>query len=691
MGRDWLGMMKRGMKKPPRYIVQRTIQEVRGQVEKYIIPRRVRQFSATTLAKRAGYSSVVQWWDALTARPYVSQTSITPADLERDCPGELFRIQTAAQDAIAHRVDLLGSGAIELGDEIDWHCDYKTGHRWSPAYCRDIEYNNPDCPSDVKFPWELSRMQWMIPLGQAYILTGEERYATVAKDLLDHWIKANPYAGSVNWACTMEVALRILSWTWFFHAFKHCTAWADDGFRERFLQSLYLHGDFAVRNLEKSDINGNHFTADAAGLVFAGLFFGKGDTPQQWQKLGWDILCEELPRQVFPDGVDFEASVAYHRLVQELFLLPALYRRRQGLDVPDYYRDRLITMARFTAAYSRPDGSVPLWGDADDARALPQGGQSINDHRYLMGLVGTEFDVDDLRDDFSGSRSEVFWIMGATVAGMLPNRDALNQEQHAVAFPDGGFYILRSRIDHVFVDCGPLGLGGRGGHGHNDMLSFEAVLDGVHLVSDCGAYLYTANYHERNRFRSTGYHNTPQVDGEEINRFIRWDYLWNFHCDARPELIAWQPGNDLDVLVASHTGYLRLADPVMPVRTILLDTALHALTIVDCLHAQKDHTITIPLHLSPGVLVQEIKPAVLALECSGKLFCCTWMSHGGWELSVEPARVSPSYGRAESAVRLLWKWRGLGLSELRVSLFPRKVSLHDVNARADYVLRGKGL
>ena len=182
--------------------------------------------------------------------------------------------------------------------------DYKTGIRWAPAYCRDIAYSNFNDPIDVKFPWEVSRMQWMIPLGQAYVLTGDESYARSAKELIASWIRENPYARSVNWACTMDVALRVLSWTWFFHAFAQSAAWRDREFRGALLRALYLHGDFIGRNLEKSDINGNHYTADAAGLVFAGLFFGV----DRWSANGWAILSEQLPLQVFPDGVDFEAS-----------------------------------------------------------------------------------------------------------------------------------------------------------------------------------------------------------------------------------------------------------------------------------------------------------------------------------------------------------------------------------------------
>jgi hypothetical protein len=62
------------------------------------------------------------------------------------------------------------------------------------------------------------------------------------------------------------------------------------------------------------------------------------------------------------------------------------------------YDERLAAMARFSAAYSRPDGGPALWGDADDARTLPLGRQPLGDHRYLAGLVGAAFDGPGLRE-----------------------------------------------------------------------------------------------------------------------------------------------------------------------------------------------------------------------------------------------------------------------------------------------------
>lgn len=660
--------LRRGFKKPPRYVVERIAHEVRGQAERHMAPLRARRMTPAEAARRAGHANCVAWWAALSERDYMAETRVRLEALDSICPGDAHTILADAERALTREVDLLGSGPVKLGTPIDWHRDYKTGHRWPPAFCRDIEYSNLDRPSDVKFPWEVSRMQWLMPAGQAFALTGEERYAAAVRDIIDEWIAANPYAGSVNWSCTMDVALRLMTWTWLFHVFKASTAWSDAGFQGRFLRSLYLHGDFTARYLEKSDINGNHYTADAAGLVFAGLFFGGEGEPQRWHQLGWDILRDELPRQVFADGVDFEASVPYHRLVQELFLLPVLYRKKLGLDVPTDYRERLVAMARFTAVYSRADGSVPLWGDADDARALPFRQKPINDHRYLLAFAGVAFSDAALIDAFSGPRSEPLWLFGADIAASLPDRAQPASAMVSTAFSTGGFYILRNAADHVFVDCGPLGLAGRGGHGHNDLLSFEAVLDGVHLVTDCGAYLYTASVAERNHFRSIAYHNTPRVDGEEINRFIRPDYLWTLHNDARHSVEELSLTEERDRLRMSHTGYQRLGSPVTVVRTIELDHLAHTLKVQDEFVGDGEHTIEMPLHLAVGVEV-ELRSGAAVLLASGRRFEVTWSPAADWTVALEDARVSPTYGVVLSTSRLVW-WRSGALQPLTVAVRP---------------------
>jgi hypothetical protein len=670
MSRDWLGMIRRGIRKPPKVIARRLSDEVRSELDRFVAPLRAKQLTGSRLVKAFGLQDIDALWDYLGKLPYAAQVeNVNVGEYEKIFPGDAIRIINMAENAIHHEVNLLGSGPVKLGNKIDWHRDYKSNFRWAPAYIRSIEYNNPDQPSDVKFPWEVSRLQWTIPAGQAYLLNKDEKYAIAVKDILLQWIDENPYAFSVNWACTMEVALRILSWTWLFHVFKASPAWRDKEFREKFLCVLYLHGEFTTRHLERSDINGNHYTADATGLVFAGLFFGGSKSAKRWLNAGWKILTEELQLQVSSDGVDFEGSIAYHRLVLELFFLPALYCIRRDLKVHNEYKERLIAMANFTAAYTQPDGNSPLIGDADDARALPFSVQGINDHRYLLGLIGSQWGNNELIKSFSGPKSEIYWLLGEENVATLPDQE-FPPPAKSVPFSESGYYILGHDKSHVFVDCAPLGLAGRGGHGHNDCLSFEAVLSGEKLISDCGAYLYTASYKDRNLFRSTAYHNTPRIDGEEINRYIRPDYLWNLHYDAHPSVLHYESSSSISSLRASHSGYERLPEPVSFYRDFILNHENNTLHIEDQFKGKGKHRIEIPLHLAPGVTIQELGDRWLRLiSNSGGIYLLKWDA-SPFRLLIDQGRVSVSYGVLCEVVRIMFVYHGTLPISFCISLIP---------------------
>ena len=657
---------RRIVRKGPSYLAERAKREAACALDRWLAPRRERGLDRKRLLALANVGSVESLWMHLADRPYPAVTTSFDADaLDHLVPGDTARIIAAAEMACNRTVDLLGTGPIALGSPIDWSRDYRVNMRWPRAFTRSIDYVNRDRPSDVKIPWEISRLQWLVPAGQAYLLTGDERYAAAVREILEEWMRGNPLAYTVNWSCAMEAALRIFTWTWFFHVFARSRAWGDEGFRVRFLACLYLHVDFTHRHIEKADINGNHFVADLAGLVLGGLFFGEVGNAPRWAALGWSGLVDELPRQVFADGVDYEASCAYHRFVFELFLWPALFRQAVGSNVPTGYSDRLRKMARFTAACSRADGTSPLWGDADDARALPFSESSIGDHRYVVGLAAIAFKDADLAACFNGLRSELAWIFGMDRARDFP--DQPGSTPPSSGFPDGGCYIMRDGGSHVFIDCGPIGLAGRGGHGHNDALSFEAWLDDAPLIIDCGSYVYTASFEARNRFRSTSSHNTPQVEGEEINRFIDPDNLWNLQDDARPICTVWRTDLREDVFVGMHRGYARLGIEVT--RGIRLDKCKSLLEIIDEFRGEGQHRIMIPFHLAPQVRIEKCASGLL-LHSAGCSFSISAELSEGWKLDIEPCFISPSYGVLVPSQRIVWRKYALLPARLDVIIRP---------------------
>lgn len=646
---------RRALRKPPRVLVQRLLRGAQHELDRFTQPRFGRRFRSGGVLARMGANSIDALWQELLEQPFwtFDPAQLLPDEYERVCPGDTARILQAADRAARHEIDLLGSGPVQLGPHIDWHRDYKTGHTWPLGYFRSIDYVNRGRPSDVKTVWELSRLQWLLPCAQAYVLTLDEHYAVVVREILEQWIDANPYACSVNWGVTMEPAMRVFSWTWLFRACGRSEAWSSPAFREKFLCSLYLHGLFTERFIERSDINGNHLTANAAALVVAGSFFRKGLDARRWIDNGLDELELEIVRQVHPDGVDFEASTAYHRLVAELFLGASMAASACGGSTSNAFRERIAGMAYFIAAYLQPQETAPLWGDHDDARTLPLGPQDVREHRYLIGLIALHLQDAALLAFSGGSRAEAAWWFGPTRAASLRE---VPQELGSRAFPEGGVYVFRGKNNHVFIDCGPLGLAGRGGHGHNDLLSFEAVLDGVPLVTEAGCYVYTADFASRQRDRSTVSHNTPMVDGEEINRFLGPEFLWNMFSDARHEVLEFHSNQVRDRFVGRHDGYMRLASGVSVQRTIELLHATSTLSIRDEFAGKDDHAIEIPLHLHPHVTVEMTSRTEAVLACGNRRFSVRWSDE--WTLYVTQSRRAPSYGRRETIQRLAWRRSG---------------------------------
>ncbi|GJL65036.1 MAG: hypothetical protein NPIRA05_00070 [Nitrospirales bacterium] len=546
-----------------------------------------------------------------------------------------------------YRISLLGSGVHYLGPKINWSEDFKTGMIWENSKARTIEYNNLEQSSDVKVPWELSRMQWLIPVAQVYTSTPKSEYAEFVKEILSSWIDDNPYGFSINWSCTMEVALRIYTFIYFYKVFHDSESWQNDKkFCNTLILNIYLHGHFVYRNLELSDVNGNHYAADLSGLYVAALFFSERGETSAWRELACAQLNSEIVNQVYDDGIDFEASVPYHRLVLELFALPLhiALKNNRAADFTDCYLTRLRAMGDFTAHYSREDGSIPLFGDADDARTLPFGCQDLNDHRYLVAwcnyLTGEKSAL------LPGEFSELEWLLDSAPVNLKKSWKEFSNQIGSKIFPEGGVVIFRSNRVHLYADCGPIGLAGRGGHGHNDMMSIELSLDGVALFTDSGAYVYTADYVSRNRFRSTAAHNTPQVDGEEINRFIDSRDMWNFKNDAVPNIHQYELSGDIESVSMSHTGYHRLRDPVHLSRGLTVFHGAAKVRIRDDFSANKNHRYTIPFHLDAELSAKIIdeKTVELLHVPSSKRFIVTWLSDRNVEHKISESEFSVSYG-----------------------------------------------
>lgn len=585
----------------------------RGRVRAFALTRKpLKVTPAEVRTALGGRTSAQALSAAARALPSLARWSSGLADLDAPARGELVR---RADEIVAHKFDLLGSGPTALGTEIDWHRDFKSGRRWPLEHISRVRISYPD-QSDIKVPWELSRCQHLPLLAAAFRLTDDYRYLDEIADQLSGWIEANPVEFGVNWACTMDVAIRGLNWV---AALALCAEQAGAAaWLEAATASLLLHARFIRVHLEYGSARGNHYLSDIVGLLIISAVFAGSEQGRHWARWAAHELGREFAHQVRADGCCHEASISYHRLVTELFIL--------GTDAADALapaeldpavRPGIARMLAFVADYTRPDGLAPQIGDADDGRALPLGDYASADQRSHLHLFGQ-------------------------------SRHAYAPATRSAAYPQGGFYFLRGGRLYAAVRCGDVGIYGRGCHAHNDLTAFELSWNDIPLVVDPGSFLYTGDPSARNQFRSTAVHNALQIDGAEQNE-LREDRLFAMVDRARPDVLAWEPRDGGTTFRARHHGYEALPSPCTVTRTLRLDGASERLEIVDEVASSASHELRWCLALAPcdvelrtGRVVANFDGVTLDVEI------------GQLEVSIEQGWLSPSYGvrRAAPFVRL---------------------------------------
>jgi Heparinase II/III-like protein/Heparinase II/III N-terminus len=517
------------------------------------------------------------------------------------------RLLARAAALAEHRFDLLGSGPTALGEQIDWQLDFKSGRRWPMEHISRLPIVYGD-GSDIKVPWELSRFQHLPLLAGAHRLTGERPWLDEIAAQLTDWIAANPVEFGANWACTMDVAIRATNWVATLALIADAAA--GEPWLEGVLESLLLHGRFIRSHLEYAPVRSNHYLSDVVGLLPVAALFSGGAEGSEWAEWAAVELVGELAHQVREDGCDHEASIPYHRLVTELFICgtdaaDALAPGR----IPASHRAKLERMLGFVGDYTRPDSLAPQVGDSDDGRFLPLGDYASADprsHLHLFAQAGREY----------------------------------RPAQASAAYPHGGYWIMRMNDLYVLVRCGDVGVGGLGSHAHNDALSFEFAAGGQPLVVDPGSYLYTADPAERNRFRSTAFHITLQVDGAEQNPLSE-AAVFALEDRRRAEALRWETSSTGALFSGRHRGYAELESPAIHSRTIELDGGARVLKIADAITSAGAHDLDWTFPLAPCSAQAEPGRASAVFE-SGVLL---EIESPGLDFRIEPGWLSPSYGR----------------------------------------------
>lgn len=566
-------------------------------------------------------------------------------------PGYRDAVVDRATEVRAHRLRVLSLGTRDLGDPIDWHRDYRSGMGWPLEPSGSLDIYDAGRPTDVRIVWELNRLHFLVDLAKAYRSTGDDEHATALARLVRSWDGANPVGYGVNWTCAMEAAIRAVNLIWAVYLALPSPG-LDEPFLERLVGMLAEHGAFVRSNLERSDIAGNHYVADLVGLVWIGLFLPESETAARWLAYSVPRLEHEIRRQVYPDGASHEGSIPYHRLVVELFFSTGLLLERNGRPLSRGYWQTVERMADFIAAYVKPDGECPLFGDTDDGRLHVLGGQPVNDHRYLLAVAAARFDRPDLAAAAGGHWEEAAWLLGpAAHAGEVGRPGARPAPARSRSFPDGGWYFLRGGSSYAAIDCGDVGLRGRGGHGHCDVLSVELAFGGESVVVDRGCSSYTAGSAERIDLLLAASHNTVVIDGVDYGRVLPFRIPGVGPTPWRA--LSWDATEGgPSVFEGEHHGYRGLG--IVHRRRLEVHPD-GRVVIADTLDGAGAHSVVARFHLAPGAGATAEGAACRIRTRGGReVVARVTQESGQGTWTVSPTTCYPSYGVAVPSLLAEW-------------------------------------
>ena len=414
------------------------------------------------------------------------------------------------------------------------------GYQPSFFYGEDIDWRYWPV-QDNELRWQLHRHKWFTPMGKAYRVSGDEKYAREWTLEYIDWIRKNPLVKLDKSAYEMaddnlkgdadnsrfawrplETSHRLQDQCLQFQLFVDSPSFTPE-FLTEFLVNYHKH---AVHILGNYSAQGNHLLFEAQRMLMAGSFFPEYREAEAWRRSGVEILNREILKQVLPDGGHYELDPHYHLATIEIFYKSLQIADLNGFrnDFPQSYADAVENMIMFYTDIIFPDYTNPCFSDAKITNRKTM----LNNYRKWQKV----FPENQVIRYFATEGQE----------GSLP--DHLSK-----GFLDTGFFVFRNGWGEdalqMVVKAGPAGEW----HAQPDFGTFEMWYNGKCLFQDSGSYVYEGKDPEimewRKWFRASSHHNTLTMNDQDVDK-------------VPSKTLLWQPEGDVQILVTEHPSYKNL-------------------------------------------------------------------------------------------------------------------------------------
>ena len=318
----------------------------------------------------------------------------------------------------------------------------------------------------------LHYFEYLLPLAHEYIRTGDARHVDKAKRIVASWIEHNPRKED-GWGWTSyTISLRLVNWLAFKAELAQTEAALEEdrAFVSAFNGSLYEQYLHLTRHLER-DVLANHYLENLKAIAIGAIYFKDARALDAVLPL----LKEQIEEQVLTDGMHFELSPMYHKVILEDILRVASFLRADDRDW-EWLIPVIQRMCDCIYSFEHGTTRTPLFNDSGDNVAKSTG-----------SLLKCAYDRFGIKPSYRNS------------------------------LPQAGYYFLeescRAHSIKLVFDAGQPGPSYAMGHAHCDALSFEVYVDGQPVISNLGTYAYQDE--NRLEYKSSEAHSTVHVKGVE--------------------------------------------------------------------------------------------------------------------------------------------------------------------------------
>ena len=419
----------------------------------------------------------------------------------------LKRKETNYESFINQHLNYLSNKTVDLYDDLKIFGKDLKEYELSKDIFSDFDFSNKKLKpaffniADVKVPYEASRLQNLQKANSGNI--------DVNKFPL------------IYWNSPMDVAIRNINLILHLLAIENDYGGVKILGNNEDLITTYIsqHYEFINNNLENSgDVVGNHYLIELASILLTiATFSFDGDTEEYI--FFHDELSNELERQFYEDGTNFEGSTHYSAFVVESLIICKL--AVEEIDKNSILLDRIeeiIKSNKFFLSSLVNKGELSQIGDNDSGRIFYH---AFNEQKplkmdWLFDLIDSLYpelsEYRKIQDKFNNEINNEAPTLNKYKKVLHKPIKVFSSDYKAYSFKDFGIFVWRNEDQYFSVRCGPIGQNGVGGHSHYDQLAIECFTNDKWIARDPGTGTYTDNIEIRNKFRSLEYHWGPKAE-----------------------------------------------------------------------------------------------------------------------------------------------------------------------------------